>query len=137
MDLRPRFLDRFKLIGLTILAITMMSAGMASARTEVLRWTHPDAGQVASWEAHVGSTRGGYDQVIPLSNPQVDSNGVLQSTIEVADDAVVYIALRAIGQSGERSVISNERERSPSGSGGSGNTPPEPPILIQVVPVTP
>lgn len=136
MNLRPRFFVRFKLLGLAALCVATLSAGTASARAEIIRWTHPDSGEVVSWEAHVGTSRGNYDQVIPLSNLQMDPGGVFQTSIEVADNATVYIALRAIGQSGQRSAISNERERVPSGSGGSvPAVPPAPPILIQVVPV--
>ena len=135
MNPRPRFFVRWKLLGLAVLGVATLSAGTASARSETIRWTHPDYGEVLSWEAHVGTSRGNYDQVIPLSNPQMAAGGVLQTSIEVADNETVYIALRAIGQRGQRSAISNERERVPSGSGGSvPAVPPAPPILIQVVP---
>lgn len=137
MDLRRRCFDRFRLPGLIVLGLVAICAGTASARTEVLRWTHPDSGAVASWEAHVGDSSGSYDRIVPFSNPQVDSDGVLQMSIEVDDDAVVYIALRAIGVAGERSGLSNERERSPDGGTPMPTTPPEPPVLIQVVPATP
>ena len=136
MKLRRRPNARFGSLGLLILGAIVMSASAASARTEVLRWTHPDASLVSSWEAHVGSERGRYDRVVPFSNPQVDSDGVLEASIEVADDEVVFIAVGAIGQSGEQSPLSNERERSPDGSGTPPATPPSPPVLIQVVPAT-
>ena len=141
MYLRSRAFDRFKLLAVTFGVSVAMGAGLASARSETLRWTHPDSGEVANWEAHVGSESGVYDQIIQLTNPQLGVDGVLQSSIEVGDNDVVFIALRAIGTMGQRSGLSNARERSPSGGGPvTPPAPPEPidpPLLIQVVPANP
>jgi hypothetical protein len=112
-----------------------MTAGVAEARTEILRWTHPEAGEVVSWEANIGSSQGSYDQVIPLTNPQRGSDGVFQASIEVADDADVFVTVRAIGEEGQRSPRSNERARSAGASGPPPSAPLEPPTLIQIVPV--
>ena len=135
MNPRRRFLGRSKQLGLAVLCIFTLSAGAAQARTEILRWTHPDASEVVGWEANIGPALGVYDQVIPLTNPQRGSDGVYQASIEVADDAVVYVTVRGVGSGGVRSPHSNVRERSPSGGGDPGNEPLQPPTLIQIVPV--
>ncbi len=107
-------------LGLAVLAASLVSAGAAHARTEVLRWTHARPGDVERWEAHVGPSQGNYEQVFTLSNPSVDAAGVHQSSIVVPDDATVYIALRAVGAGSLVSPYSNERLRAPAGGGGGG-----------------
>jgi len=122
MKSRCRSLGRTPIAAGLSLAATaaVLVAGDAQARTEVLRWTHARPSAVARWEAHVGSTPGTYSQVVPLSNPTRDDSGVFQSSIEVPDDATVYVALRAIGTDQSASPLSNERERAPESGGGGG-----------------
>ncbi|MEZ4281079.1 MAG: hypothetical protein R3F21_15880 [Myxococcota bacterium] len=107
-------------LGLAVVAASLVSAGAAHARTEVLRWTHARPSDVQRWEAHVGPSQGNYDQVFTLSNPSVDASGIHQSSIVVPDDATVYIALRAVGAGNVTSPYSNERLRAPAGGGGGG-----------------
>ncbi|MBJ22498.1 MAG: hypothetical protein GY910_07270 [bacterium] len=140
MSLRRRVFDHFKPFGLAALwvatlGVAMVSAGAAHARTETIRWTHPETGRVANWEAYVGTLPGVYDRVVQLASPQPDGDGVFESSIEVADGAVVFIALRAIGESGEQSLLSNARERFPADPSGS-QAAPAAPELLQIIPVT-
>lgn len=116
-------------LGLAVLAASLVSAGAAHARTEVLRWTHARPADVQRWEAHVGPSQGNYEQVFTLANPSVDAAGVHQSSIVVPDDATVYIALRAVGAGSLMSPYSNERLRAPAGGGGGGGGGGEGPVL--------
>jgi hypothetical protein len=107
-------------LGLAVVAASLVSASVAQARTEVLRWTHARPGDVQRWEAHVGPSQGNYDQVFTLATPTVDDAGVYQSSIVVPDAATVYISLRAVGSGSLVSPYSNERLRAPAAGGGDG-----------------
>ncbi len=108
------------LLSLGVLLGALLEAGAADARTEILRWTHSRPNDVARWEAHVGNSPGSYNQILTLSSPTQDASGVFQSSIEVADTATVYVALRAVGRDASLSALSNERERAPESGGGGG-----------------
>jgi hypothetical protein len=104
-----------------LLCVVLCGAKVASARDEVLRWTHPDTASIQAFEALVGTQQGNYVQVFDLGLPQADGQGVMSNSIEVGDNENVYIAIRAIGLTGLASPASNERLRAaPSG----GTTPP-------------
>ncbi len=107
-------------IGLAVFAASILSGSVAQARTEVLRWTHGRPADVQRWEARGSTSPGGRELVFTLANPTRDSSGVYQSSIEVADDATVYVALRAVGAGSLISGDSNEQRRDPAAGGGGG-----------------
>jgi hypothetical protein len=109
-------------MGLLIVASLVLAAEVASARTETLRWTHPVPQDLARFEAFIGTSSGAYGAPSSLGLPQADGQGVFSATIEVADEADVYIAIRAVDNAGLTSSLSNERIRIAPGSGGSGDT---------------
>ena len=126
--------------GFIFLSALLLVAGVASAREEVLRWTHPDASGLARFQALVGSSPGNYGAPISLGLPQPDAQGVYSASISVADDANVYVAMQAVDSAGVASFPSNERYRpSPTapppdgGSGGTSDISPTPTSLAQGV----
>lgn len=104
-----------------VFAASLLAGGVAHARTEVLRWTHPRPADVVRWEAHVGTSQGIYTEVFTLTSPSVDGGGIHQSSIVVPDDATVYIRLRAVGAGSLVSPFSlYESMRAPAGGGDGG-----------------
>lgn len=108
---------RGSLIGALVLSALLIAA-TASARDEVLRWTHPDPSGLARFEALVGSSSGSYGAPISLGLPSPDGSGIYTATISVGDNDDVYIALQAVDTAGVASFPSNERFRPAPGSGG-------------------
>ena len=101
------------------LAIGLMAAGEAGARTERLRWTHPDPGSVERYTIHVGLSSRSYDTTQDVVAPPKDGDNAFFVDITVADDATVFVAVSATAN-GLRSDLSNERRRDPA-------LPPPPP----------
>lgn len=92
---------------------TLLFAAQAEARSEVLRFTHEDAGSVDSFRVYVGSQAGQsdlLDETVTPSSPDV--SGTYTFTIEVASEATVYIRMTAVAASAGESPASNEIERS-------------------------
>ena len=85
----------------------------SSARTETLRWTHPDAAGVDGYRVHYGTETGVYTSHIEVGAPAPDPDGVFVYDLEVDDAATVYVAVTAYAGDLE-SIPSNERTRSPS-----------------------
>jgi len=84
-------------------------AGRADARSETLRWYHPNPGTVSSFKVYVGSVSGGVDVLVQsLGKPTPDGSGVYTTTISVADGATVYVTLTALDTTAAESVRSNE-----------------------------
>jgi hypothetical protein len=104
------------------LVALLLSTGVATARTEVLRWTHPDPSGIARFEALVGTSSGNYGAPVFLGLPTPDSDGVFSASIEVADDADVYFAMQAVNDAGEVSPPSNERYRAAPSTTSGGTT---------------
>jgi hypothetical protein len=92
------------------MAILMLGyAGRADARSETLRWQHPNPGTVSSFKVYVGSVSGGVDVLVQsLGKPTPDGSGVYTATISVADGATVYVTLTALDAAAAESVRSNE-----------------------------
>jgi hypothetical protein len=106
-------------------AFLLGAPAVAQARTEVLRWTHPDAGSVASFEIYFGTASRVYRTPVDTGKPAPDATGVYSATLAIpadVEDEPLYIALRAIGEDGQKSAFSNERIRTPEGY-----EPPPPP----------
>jgi hypothetical protein len=113
--------------GLTaILALLAIAAAdPAAARTERIRWKHPAPDRVVGFRVHVGSESGTYGQVIDAGKPAPSGN-VYEYGLEVADDAVVFVAVSAYAGS-ESSALSNEVRHKPKGAGRPpGGKPDEP-----------
>ncbi|MBW1688233.1 MAG: hypothetical protein JRS35_24615 [Deltaproteobacteria bacterium] len=87
----------------------------SSARTETLRWSHPDAAGVEGYRVYYGTETGVYTSQIDIGAPAPDPNGVLLYDLDVDDAATIYVAVTAYAGDQE-SIPSNEQERSPSES---------------------
>lgn len=142
MHRRTRALFQLNLATRTVflLCVVLCGARVASARTEVLRWTHPDTASIRSFEALVGFQQGNYVQVFDLGFPQPDGQGVMSGSLVVGDNDDLYIAIRAIGLTGLASAASNERLRiAPSGGtapppddGGTSLPPADPNLITRI-----
>ena len=113
--------------GLTaILALfAIAAADPAAARTERIRWKYPAPDRVGGFRVHVGPESGAYGQVIDAGKPTPSGN-VYEYGLEVADDAVVFVAISAYAGSAS-SALSNEVRHKPKGVGRPpGGKPDEP-----------
>jgi hypothetical protein len=98
-------------------ALSLGAPAVAQARTEVLRWTHPDAASVARFEIYFGTASRAYGDPVDAGKPTPES-GVFSAILAVpadVEDEPLYIALRAVGKGGETSAFSNEKIRTPEG----------------------
>jgi hypothetical protein len=107
------------MMGLGTLTVGLLVAGEADARTERVRWTHPDPGTVERYTIHVGDSPGSYDSTQDVVAPPTDGEGAFYTDITVADQATVYLAVTAFAN-GLDSDFSNEGQRDPA-------APPPPP----------
>jgi hypothetical protein len=92
----------------------------ASARTETLRWSHPDPASVDGYRVYYGNASRVYSWQVDVQTPPTDSQGAFVYDLEVDDTATVYVAVTAYTGSLE-SAYSNEKLRSPSEDPGSGD----------------
>jgi hypothetical protein len=90
-------------------AVGLMAAGSAEARTERLRWTHGDPSSVDRYTIYVGNSSGSLSPAQDVVSPPTE-NGAFYTDITVADDATVFVAVSATGAGGE-SALSNVRQR--------------------------
>jgi hypothetical protein len=93
-------------VGLALLAC----ASAASARSELLRWNHPDASTVAGFKVYVGNAPGSYQTVLDVGKPTA-AGGVFSYSLQVPDPDSVYVAVSAYGPTGLEGVRSNEQLR--------------------------
>ena len=77
----------------------LLAPAFASARTEVLRWSHPSPQDVVRFELLIGAAQGAYSEQRNLGLPTPNAAGVYSSSFEIEDATTVYIALRAVGSS--------------------------------------
>ena len=103
-------------------ALLLMASTVASARTEILRWTHEDPANVAGFVIYYGLSSANYTTVIEVPPLQPDGQGIFTFDISVPDEATIYVNVTAYGGDGQESGYSNERSRSPEG----GEPEPEP-----------
>lgn len=101
------------------LAIGLLAAGEAGARTERLRWTHPNPGSVDHYSIYTGFASRSYGTPQDVVAPPTDGSNAFFMDITVADDATVFVAVSATAN-GLESDLSNERRRDPA-------SPPPPP----------
>jgi hypothetical protein len=97
-------------------ALILGAPSIAEARTEVLRWTHPDSGSVASFNVHFGTASGSYGTSVPAGKPVPDSQGIHSFSFEVPvsmENELLYITVTALGEEGQEGSYSNERTREP------------------------
>ena len=102
---------RISTFALAIAALLALAVSPALARTENLRWEHPDPSSVAGFRVHVGTTQGSYSQTIDVGLPASGSQFV--HALTVADSASVYVAVTAYDAAGLESAYSNEGFRAP------------------------
>lgn len=105
-------------LGLIAIFCTLFVASASHARSEFLRFWHPDPvvqnveGFLLYRKAPGGSW--GAPVSIPIGSLTKDSGGVFQYTVEVADDSIAIFAISAIAEGGSiESARSGELERFP------------------------
>jgi hypothetical protein len=99
-------------VPLSMLLVLAVSA-IAHARTETLRWEHPNPSQVAGYYVHYGAISGNYTTHINVALPPVNSDGTYSYDVEVPDDEEVYVAVTAYDALSQESAYSNEQQRLP------------------------
>ena len=114
----------FRTLAAGIGAALMLGApAVAQARTELLRWTHPNAASVASFAVYFGTAPLSYGGSVNAGKPSPDSAGVYSFSIQIPaslENETLHFAVTAIGEDGQESSFSNEKIRTPAGE-------PEPP----------
>ena len=85
-------------------------ASAASARSELLRWQHPDPASVAGFKVYVGNAPGVSQTTLDIGMPTA-SGGVFSYSLQVPDANNVYIRVSAYGPTGLEGVKSNEKLR--------------------------
>jgi hypothetical protein len=95
---------------LALLAAIVATASAASARTEVLRFQHPDPSTVSGFKVYVGSSPGVYQTTLDIGKPAA-SSGVFSYSLQVPDPNTVYVSVSAYGSTGLESPKSNEQQR--------------------------
>ena len=93
-----------------VFALLLALAGTASARTELLRWNHPDPSKVAGFKVYVGNAPGVYQTTLDVGKP-TPSGGVYSYSLQVPDANTVYVTLSAYGSTGLEGAKSNEQQR--------------------------
>ena len=121
--------DRGRFIALWLGSL-LLTATTAHARQEVLQWTHPSPADVQQFEALVGVSSGAYGSPVNLGKPTPNGSGVYQAAITVGDGDKVFVAMRAIGNTGAISGLSVERVRAAP----TPTPPPTPPPPSDPVP---
>jgi hypothetical protein len=118
--------NRFRpLLGGLALLTSLALAAAAEARTETLRWTHPNAAGVAGYKVYYGSASGQHPNVIDVGalTPQ---NGIVTFDLVVPDDLTVYVTVTAYDEYAQESGKSNEKKRlAPLGRPGQPRLVPE------------
>jgi hypothetical protein len=95
---------------LALLAAIVATASAASARTEVLRFQHPDPSTVSGFKVYVGSSPGVYQTTLDIGKPTA-SSGVFSYSLQVPDPNTVYVSVSAYGSTGLEGAKSNEQQR--------------------------
>lgn len=97
-----------KFVVTTACALALATA--AAARTEVLRWQHPDPTTVAGFKVYVGSSAGSYQTTLDVGMPTA-SGGVFSYSLQVPDANTVFVSVSAYGPTGLEGPKSNEQQR--------------------------
>ena len=109
--------------------LTVLVVGFeASARTERLRWVHPQPATVDGFRVYYGTASGVYTSQVDVGIPPTDAEQAFVYDLEVPDAATVYVAVTAIG-GGLESDLSNEKMRSPSQPPAGIGTPGRPTLV--------
>ena len=104
---------RWALVGLALLASSVVAALPADARSISVSWRYAAPERVAGFRVYLGSAPGRYTRTIDVGRPTADASGTYHVSVEVADDEPSYLAVTAYGAGGEESARSNETLRSP------------------------
>jgi len=96
---------------LTTSALLILLAASAEARVVTLRWTDPNPAPspAAGFRAHVGTSSRTYGAAIELGKPTPDASGVYSASATVPDGVTAYVAVSALGATGNQSLWSNEQ----------------------------
>ena len=90
-----------------LVALAVGCAAAANARTEVLRWQHPNPTAVAGFRVLVGNASGSYQTTLDVGLP-TPSGGVYSYSLQVPDPNTVFVVVSAYGPTGNESPRSNE-----------------------------
>jgi len=91
-----------------VVALALAFASAASARSELLRWQHPDPTTVAGFKVYIGNATGVYQTTLDVGMPTA-SNGVFSYSLQVPDANTVFVVVSAYGPTGLEGVKSNEK----------------------------
>jgi hypothetical protein len=108
MNARPIWRGLVRTIALAVLLSLVASA--AGARTELLRWQHPDPSTVSGFKVYVGNASGSYQTTLDVGKP-APSGGVFSYSLQVPDSNTVFVAVSAYGPTGLEGARSNEKQR--------------------------
>ncbi len=100
--------DRARLaaLGLT-LGLVALAAPAAADDALWIRWTHPAPETVASFNVHLGSMPGVYDEVIAVGLPPRDGEGAYGWSLGFDGKGGRFVAISAVGHDGQQSALSN------------------------------
>jgi hypothetical protein len=101
----------------------------AQTRNEVVRWQGTDEADTDGYRVHVGSSSGTYTDTFDLGIPVLVGDA-FETTITVAAEAEVYIAVSAYNDVGQ-SLFSNENCKGPDGACAGPVPPPPPPAGVE------
>jgi hypothetical protein len=108
------------------LAMTIVCASAASARTERFRWNQATTPAVDNFKLYWGSASGSYTSSLSLGVPVKDSTGAYFYDLVVPDTQTIYVTVTALS-GGLESVRSNEISRAGTGGGTTPTPTPTPP----------
>jgi hypothetical protein len=108
------------------LAVAVVWASAASARTERLRWTQSNATGVDNFKLYVGLSSGSLTTSLSVGVPPKDATGAYYYDLVVNDADTIYAAVSAFAGTLE-STRSNVISRAGITGGGGGTTPPPSP----------
>jgi hypothetical protein len=91
-------------------ALLLALASAAVARTELLRWQHPDPSTVAGFKVYVGDSPGVYQTTLDVGMPTA-SGGVFSYSLQVPNSNTVFVTVSAYGATGLEGPKSNEQQR--------------------------
>jgi hypothetical protein len=108
--------------GALLVAATFAFSSTVLARTETLRWIHPDRASVSGFRVYAGPQAGALVLVEDLGLPSVPGDGIYSYDLpNVGDQDTVFVAVSAYNSTEE--AFSQVKERAPDAS----VPPPDPP----------
>ena len=96
------------------LALCLLTAGAAEARSITVRWRFVAPERAAGFRVHLGPAPGRYTRTLDVGKPAPDREGIYQVIVEVPDHEPTFVSVSAYGEHGEESPRSNESLRAPA-----------------------